>query len=80
VSQSILISHLLLVTISCKRNLGLRLGFCNLPRERWRRQRGEATEGNKEKRYYQAPSVQQKEITPCKNSTIPQESALVFLL
>lgn len=43
-SQSILISHLLLITLSCKRNLGLGFGCCTSPRERERRQTGEATE------------------------------------
>lgn len=42
-SQSILISHLLLITLSCKRNLGLGFGCCTSPRERERRQTGEAT-------------------------------------
>lgn len=72
-SQSILISHLLLVTVSCKRNLGLGLGYCTSPRERERRQRGgEATERHGERRVQQHKWL--------KISTVPGESEFVFLL
>ena len=73
-SQSILISHLLLITIPCKRNSGLRvIGYFTSPREKGREEIGERqSRDRKRDGRLLGTTSPTKKTTLCKNSSISE--------